>query len=76
MAAWSNRHNIFDAYTIEFPKPLQENNNLALKAFIKKLRISTFKLIIPFQKIEALLKGKYIPNSVYNDRNVEFLHRK
>ena len=40
MAAWSNKHNIFDAHTIEFLKPLQENNNLALKAFIKKLKLA------------------------------------
>lgn len=40
MAAWSNKHNIFDAHAIEFLKPLQENNNLALKAFIEKLKLA------------------------------------
>ena len=38
MAAWSNKHHIFDAHTIEFLKPLQEKNNPALEGFIKKLR--------------------------------------
>lgn len=39
MASWSNKHNIFDAHTIEFLKPLQERDNPALEEFIKKLKI-------------------------------------
>ena len=38
MAAWSNKHHIFDAHTIEFLIPLLENNNLALEGFVEKLK--------------------------------------
>jgi len=38
MAAWSSKHHIFDAHTIEFLKPLQEKNNPALEGFVEKLR--------------------------------------
>jgi DNA-binding HxlR family transcriptional regulator len=39
MAAWSSKHHIFDAHTIEFLKPLQEKNNPALDKFLSNLRI-------------------------------------
>ena len=38
MAAWSNKHHIFDAHTIEFLKPLQEKNSPALDEFLSNLR--------------------------------------
>lgn len=38
MATWSTKHSIFDAHTIEFLKPLQENKNLALDQFLEKLK--------------------------------------
>ena len=38
MAAWSNKHHIFDAHTFELLKTLQEKNNSALEEFLEKLR--------------------------------------
>ena len=37
MATWSSKHNLFDAHTIEFLKPLQDNHSYALQHFMKKL---------------------------------------
>lgn len=37
MAAWSSKHNLFNTHTIEFLKPLQENQNYALQHFMGKL---------------------------------------
>ena len=39
IAAWSNKHNIFDAHAIEFLEPLQDNKNEALANFIQDLEI-------------------------------------
>lgn len=38
MAAWSGKHNIFDAHTIDFLQPFQQKNNLALEEFVEKLK--------------------------------------
>lgn len=37
MSAWSAKHNVFQAHTIEFLKPLQEKNGVAFRNFIEKL---------------------------------------
>lgn len=38
MAAWSTRHNVFDAQTIGFLIPFQRLNNLALEDLIERLK--------------------------------------
>ena len=38
MAAWSSKHNVFDAHTIEFLLPFQKSNNAALEDFIERLK--------------------------------------
>ena len=38
MAAWISKHDIFNSDTIQFLEPLQNKNNAAMEAFLKKLR--------------------------------------